>query len=87
MAPLGQGDPPRIHALVGRPPSRLVVRQSPPQVIVWVQDDPVGQGFPPTMQDVGGGGGACVAIHAPRHTSVWVQIAPCGHGEPPRMHG
>lgn len=70
MAPTGHGDPPRTHVRVAGPPLGTVVRQSPPQVMVWVHVDPVGQGSPPTMQDAGGGGGGVVAMHAPEHVSV-----------------
>jgi hypothetical protein len=32
-----------------------VVRHRPPQVIIWVHDEPVGQGEPPTVQGVAKG--------------------------------
>ena len=48
-APVGHGDPPRMHGCVGSGAFGVVVRQRPWQVIVCVHVDPVGQGSPPTI--------------------------------------
>ena len=58
-----------MHVCVGSGALGVVVRQSPPHVMVWVQIDPLGQGTPPTMQDEDGRIGV-VAMHAPKQVSV-----------------